>query len=170
MVKDDRKNKLVANAVANLKRDKLGMSIDLLDEILLFDPNSRVALLARGSVYLKMGNTNNAKSDFSRILDIDANHPKAYHLRGLSRQMEGDNDGALNDFNRAIDIDPKYGAAYYSRSILLTKKGQDTEAAEDMKMVAQPTNVDVQNFANENNLWRSQGLRFENILEDELEN
>jgi tetratricopeptide (TPR) repeat protein len=170
MVKDDRKNKLLANALANLKRDKLGMGIDLLDEILLIDPNSKVALLARGSVYLKMGNANNAKSDFSRILDIDANHPKAYHLRGLSRQIEGDIDGALNDFNRAIDIDPKYGAAYYSRSILLTKKGQDTKAAEDMKMVAQPTNVGIQNFANENNLWRSQQLRFENILEDELEN
>jgi hypothetical protein len=39
-----------------------------------------------------------------------------------------------------------------------------------MKMVAQPTNVGIQNFANENNLWRSQQLRFENILEDELEN
>ena len=84
--------------------------------------------------------------------------------------MEGDNDEALNDFNRAIGIDPKYGAAYYSRSILLTKKGQDTEAAEDMKMVTQPTNVDVQNFANENNLWRSQRLRFENILKDEVDN
>jgi hypothetical protein len=53
MVKDDRKNKLLANAVANLKRDKLGMGIDLLDEIMLIDPNSKVALLARGSVYLK---------------------------------------------------------------------------------------------------------------------
>ena len=28
----------------------------------------------------------------------------------------------------------------------------------------------VQNFANENNLWRSQGLRFENILKDEVDN
>jgi hypothetical protein len=67
MVKDDRKNKLLANAVANLKRDKLGMGIDLLDEILLVDPNSKVALLARGSVYLKISPTKaiyGARSNF----------------------------------------------------------------------------------------------------------
>ena len=51
MVKDDRKNKLLANAVANLKRDKLGMCIDLLDEILLIYPNSKVALIIAGQFY-----------------------------------------------------------------------------------------------------------------------
>jgi tetratricopeptide (TPR) repeat protein len=94
MNKRDRKNELFANAMSNLMEDKLGMSIDLLDEILDADPDDRLALLARGSVYLKMGNAKNAISDFSEALKIDSKHPKGYHLRGLAREMAGDDDGS----------------------------------------------------------------------------
>ena len=169
MEKEIRKNKLFANAMSNLMRDKLGMSIDLLDEILRADPDDKLALLARGSVYLKMGNAKSAKTDFSRVLEIDAKNPKAHHLRGLASEMEGNDNEALNDFNHAIGIYPEYAAAYYSRATLLTKLGQETEAAEDMKMVAQLTNINIESFANENNIWRSHQLSIESILESEMQ-
>ncbi len=161
----DRKNLLLANAISNIMRNKLGMSIDLLDEILRVYPDDKSALLARGSVYLKLGNVKNAKSDFGRILEIDADHPKALLLRGLAQEVEGSNDEALNDFNRAIDIDPEYGTAYLSRATLLSKMGLDTEAAKDMKMAAQLTDMKVESFADNDNIWRSHKLRFEDILE-----
>jgi lipoprotein NlpI len=63
------------------------------------DSDDKLALLARGSVYLKMGITKNAISDFSRTLEIDSKHPKAYHLRGLVHEMAGDDNEALKDFN-----------------------------------------------------------------------
>ena len=169
MDKDNRKKDLFANAMSNLMRDKLGMSIDLLDEILRADPDDKLALLARGTVYLKMGNAKSAKTDFSRVLEIDGNQSKAHHLRGLAKEMEGDDNAALNDFNRAIDIDPEYGAAYYSRATLLTKMGRGAEAAEDMKTVAQLTSANIESFANENNIWRSNQLRMESILENEMQ-
>ena len=169
MDKDNRKKVLFANAMSNLMRDKLGMSIDLLDEILRADPDDKPALLARGTVYLKMGNAKNAKADFSRVLEIDANQSKAHHLRGLAKEMEGDDNEALSDFNQAIDINPEYGAAYHSRATLLTKMGREAEAAEDMKMVTQLTNANIESFANENNIWRSDQLRIESILENEMQ-
>ncbi|MGB5749855.1 MAG: tetratricopeptide repeat protein [Desulfobacterales bacterium] len=168
MEKNSRKNELFAKAMSNLMKDKLGVSIDLLDEVLKVEPKYRLAWLARGSVYLKMGNSQNAISDFNQAIELDSNHPKAYHLRGLAREMSGDNDEALADFTRALDIDPEYGAAYYSRATLLTKMGQEDEAAEDMKMVTHLTNVNLENFANDNNIWRSRHMQVEGLLESEM--
>jgi tetratricopeptide (TPR) repeat protein len=161
----DRNKELFASAMSNFMRDKLGISIDLLNEIIDTDPDDKLALLARGSVYLKMGNTENAIGDFSRTLQIDSSHPKAYHLRGLAREMAGDDDEALKDLNKAIDIDAEYGAAYYSRATLLTKMGQEDSALEDMKMVSHLSNRNIESFANENNIWRSRHLQMENMKE-----
>ncbi len=169
MDENDRKKELFVNAMSNLTKNKLGISLDLLNEIIDTDPDDKLALLARGSVYLKTGNTINAISDFSRALQIDAKHPKAYHLRGLAREMAGDDDEALKDFNKAIDIDSEYGAAYYSRASLLTKMGQEDSALEDMKMVSHLSNLNIESFANENNVWRSRQLQMENILETEMQ-
>jgi tetratricopeptide (TPR) repeat protein len=72
MTSKDRRDELFANAMLNLMKDKLGISIDLLDEIIHADSDDRLAVLARGSVYLKMGNTKNAIDDFSRALEIDS--------------------------------------------------------------------------------------------------
>ena len=160
MNKADRKNELFTNAMSNLMKDKLGVSIDLLNELIDTDSEDKLAYLARGSVYLKMKDTNNAIADFNHVIEIDANHPKAYHLRGLAHELDGDNDNALSDFNKAIDIDGEYGVAFYSRASLLTKMGQEESALEDMKMVNHLSNLNIENFANENNVWRSRQLQF----------
>jgi tetratricopeptide (TPR) repeat protein len=149
-------------------KDKYGMSVDLLDEILKTDPGDRLALLARGSVYLKMGNSRNAIADFSRAIEIDSNYAKAYHLRGLAREMAKEDDEAYQDFTKAIEIDPEYGAAFYSRATLLTKMNQEDAASEDMKMVTHLTNLNIESFANENNIWRSRQLQLEDMLESEM--
>ena len=168
MENTERKNEIFANAMSNLMKDKFGMSIDLLNELIDADSDDKLAVLARGSVYLKMGDTKNAIGDFSRALEIDSKHPKAYHLRGLAHEMAGDNDRALKDFDRAIDIDPEYGAAFYSRATLLTKMGQEESALEDMKMVTHLSNLNIENFANENNVWRSRQLQLEEAMESEM--
>ena len=55
-----RRNEIFTDAMKNLMEDKLGMSFDLLDEIIKADSNDKLALLTRGSIYLKMGNDENA--------------------------------------------------------------------------------------------------------------
>lgn len=164
----DKKNDLFTSAMSNLMKDKLDVSIDLLNELIDADSDDKLAFLARGSVYLKMSDTKNAINDFSRALEIDSKHPKAYHLRGLAHEMAGDNDEALSDFNRAIDIDTEYGAAFYSRASLLTKMGQEDSALEDMKMVNHLSNLNIESSANENNVWRSRQLQLEEAMESEI--
>ena len=169
MVKDDRNKKLLSIALSKLKRNKLAIGTDLLDEILMIDPDNTVALLARGSVALKLGNAKKAKSDFSRILDIDPNHLKAQYLRGIARPMEGDNHGESGDFSRATEIDPTYRAAYCSRAIVLTSMGQHLKVSEDIKIIDQDDIIDVQTTVSENDIWYSHQPRFENIIENEVD-
>ena len=168
MENNDQKNELFTSAMSNLMKDKLGVSIDLLNELIDLDSEDKLAFLARGSVYLKMSDTRNAIDDFNRVIEIDANHPKAYHLRGLANEIAGDDDEALSDFNKAIDIDAEYGAAFFSRASLLTKMGQEDSALEDMKMVNHLSNINIESFANENNVWRSRQLQLEEAMESEI--
>jgi tetratricopeptide (TPR) repeat protein len=148
--------------------DNIGTSIELLDKILDSDPTDKLVLLARGSAHLKSGKAENAIGDFSRAIEVDSGYAKAYHLRGLAREAAGDDNAALRDFDKAIDIDSEYGAAYFSRATLLTKMGQEDAATEDMRMVTHLTNVNIESFANENNVWRSRHMQMENVFESDL--
>ncbi|MFZ1954487.1 MAG: tetratricopeptide repeat protein [Desulfobacterales bacterium] len=155
-------------AMSYFMNNNLGDSIQLLDEIVAEVPTDKMAYLTRGSAHLKLGQTDSSIRDFSRAIEIDAGYAKAYHMRGLAFEAAGNDSGALQDFNKAIEINPEYGAAYYSRATLLAKMGQEDAAAEDIKTVTHLTNVNIEQFANDNNVWRSRQMQLENIFETEL--
>lgn len=144
-------------------------SIESLSEALQLDPNHKLALVSRGSAFLKLKNIDKAVRDFDRVIEIDPNYARAYHLRGIAREQNEEFDSALDDISKAIDIDPEYGAAFYSRATLLTKLKREDEAVDDIQMVQFLTNKNIETFANENNVWRSQQLKLESTLETDLE-
>lgn len=132
------------------------------------DSSFKLALKSRGAAYLKSNRLQDAIADFDRLIKMDPNNARAYHMRGLAFEKTGDFDSALGDFNRSIDNNPEYGAAYYSRATLHNKMGNIDQAAADMKMVTHLTEVNIETFANENNIWRSQQLRLESMHDDDL--
>lgn len=166
---NNRRNELFVEAMSFLMKDKLGRSMDLLEEILNDNADDKLALMARGTVKMKLGSPQSAILDFNRVIELDARNQKAYHLRGLAKEMTGDQDGALTDFNQAISINPGYGAAYYSRATLLTKMGSEEEAVEDMKVINQLTDENIEHVANEYNLWRSRHMQMESLMGNEMQ-
>jgi tetratricopeptide (TPR) repeat protein len=168
MNSSERRSELFTEAMSNFMKENFGVSIDLLNDILAEDHDDKLALMARGSTYLKMDNIQNAIEDYDRVILTDPNYAKAYHLRGLAREKAGDDENALDDFNQALTLDPQYGAAYYSRATLLNKMGRHDAAAEDMQMVAHLTELNVESHANENNVWRSRQLQVEDAIESEM--
>ena len=138
-----------------------GRSIELLSRALDVDPDHKLASMSRGAAYLKLDRSIEAIDDFNRVLEMDDEYARAWHLRGLAREKSGDDEAALNDFNRAIELDPEYGAAYFSRATLFTKMGDTDRATEDAQMVTHLTELNIQNFAEENNIWRSHHLKLE---------
>jgi len=144
-------------------------SIELFSKVIELDPSHKLALISRGSAFLKLNDVDKAVDDFDRVIDIDSGYARAYHLRGIAREQNEEYESAVADISKAIEIDPEYGAAFYSRATLLTKLKREDEAVEDIQMVQFLTNRNIETFANENNVWRSQQMKLETTLETELE-
>lgn len=136
-------------------------SIAALNQALEIVPENKIARLSRASAYMKLDRLEEARADFDRVIKSHPEYAKAYHLRGLVHEKSGDNQAALKDFDSAIDFDPEYGAAYLSRANLHSNMGNEDRATEDIEMVTHLTNVNIETFANENNIWRSQHLKLE---------
>jgi tetratricopeptide (TPR) repeat protein len=157
------------NGRHELMNRNLDNSIASLSSALELDPDHKLALVTRGSAFLKINKFDMAVKDFDHVIELDPNYARAYHLRGIAREYSEDYENALADISKAIDIDPEYGAAFYSRATLLTKLKREDEAVDDIQMVQFLTNKNIETYANENNVWRSQQIKLESTLETELD-
>ena len=138
-----------------------GKSIKALSRSIGVNPEFKLAYMSRGSAYMKLNKIDQAIADYTQAIEIDPEYSKAYHLRGLAHEKNGDNDSALRDLSKAIELNPEYGAAYYSRATLYSKMGKEDLAVEDVEMVTHLTEVNIETFANENNIWRSKQIQIE---------
>lgn len=157
------------DAMSEFLGHNYGKSVELLTQILALDPKHILARTARGSAFFKLGNLEGALADFNRVIEVRPDYIRAFHLRGLVYARRGDDALALADLNKAIELDPEYGAAYYSRAALNTRKGDTDAAAEDISMATHLSNLNIERFSNENNVWRSQQIRVEELMETEVQ-
>lgn len=119
------------------------------------------AYVSRGAAYLRLERPEAALADFDQALSLAPDQSRTHHLRGLAKAQLHDDDAALAAFNRAIELDPEYGTAYYSRSTLQNRRGNEAAAMEDIQTYTHLTEKRLQEFGNENNIWRSQQLHLE---------
>jgi len=157
-------NEIYNDGMYEFLNENFENSVEILSQAAELDPQRKLTFVSRGAAYLRLGRLEEALADFNHAIDIDSDYARAYHLRGLVEERQGDDGGALNDFTRAIEIDPEYGAAYHSRAALHTKMGEEELAMEDIAFVHHLSNKNIEAFANENNLWRSQQLRLESMV------
>jgi tetratricopeptide (TPR) repeat protein len=138
-------------------------SIEEFTKAIEIDPDFAVTYASRGAALMKMHRIEESIADFDHAIELDPDYPNTYHLRGLARVEVEDYEGALEDFGNAIDLDSGYGPAYYSRAALQIKLGREDQATEDLQMVNVFVEMNTQAYANENNIWRSQQLRLEEM-------
>ena len=143
-------------------------SIRFFNEALSENPDHRLSLLSRGSAFLKSNRLDEAVTDFDRVIALYPEDVRAYHLRGVVKATRGDDLEALRDFDKAIELDAAYGAAYASRGTVHQRLGNQELAAEDMTMVTHLTQVNLEAFNVENNVWQTQHMRIEDAMETEL--
>lgn len=168
MTKNNDLKDLFAYAMSEFLKENYGKSNELLGKVLDQDPEHKLALITRGTAHLKMNHVELALQDFDHAVQIDPTYARAFHMRGVARERKGDDEAALADFSKAIELNPEYGAAYYSRATLYSKLGQEDYSTQDIEKVTCLTNQNLESFANENNVWRSQHLRLESMLESEM--
>ena len=155
-------------AMAQFIGQNYDKSIDLFSQAIDSDPEFQLAFKSRGAAHLRLGHIQDALADFNRVLELDPNNARAFHLRGLAYEKAGDYAEAIADLSKAIEINPQYGAAYYSRANLYSKTGNTAQAAEDIEMVTHLTEVNIETFGDENNIWRSRQLHLESLSNDDF--
>jgi tetratricopeptide (TPR) repeat protein len=84
-----------------------------------------------GQVYHRLGQNQQAVTEYDRAIEIYALDPNAYIGRGDCRAALGDHEQALADYNEAIRLEPNHSRAYSSRGKLLEAMGQDARAEAD---------------------------------------
>jgi Tfp pilus assembly protein PilF len=154
--------------MADFVNHNYGRSIDLLSQAIELDPRFTLALKSRSAAYLKLDKVREAIADMNTVIEMAPENARAYHMRGLAYDKSGDFDQALEDFGQALKLNPDYGTAYYSRANLHHKMGHPDLASEDIQMVTHLSEVNIESFANENNVWRTQHLRLESMYDDDL--
>ncbi len=163
MTHNDSLNEAFERGMDAFVNDDFSESVEEFTKATEIDPDFALTYVSRGAALMKMHRFEESIADFDHAIELDPDYPKTYHLRGLARIEVEDHEGALEDFGNAIDLDPDYGPAYYSRATLQIKLGREDLATEDIQMVQVLTEMNTQAFANENNIWRSEQLRLEEM-------
>jgi Tfp pilus assembly protein PilF len=127
-------------------------SIDDLSRALESDPDYILAYLTRGVAYMKTDRAGLAIGDFDKAIETDPEYARAHHLRGVAHAELGQHGKSLRDFDKAIELNPEYGAAYLSRANIHQKMGHDEQAREDMETVRRLQEINVQTFAEDQNV------------------
>ena len=156
------------NGMFAFMKNNYDESIEHLTRAIESDPGHTLAYMSRCSALFRSDRLEESIADFDRAIDLKPEMARSYHLRGLAKERHGNDAGALADFEKAIELDPEYGAAYYSCATMHTKMGNEDLAVDDIKMVEFLSNKNIETFANENNVWRSQHMRLESLTDGEM--
>lgn len=130
------------------KEFEIRPTIEAYTKALELNPNYTAALSERGIVYFMIKESQNAVSDFDKVLKIEPNNARILHFRGLAltdialKTKDEDNDRktagdiaqrALADFSKAIELDPKNISYYNGRGKLILEFGFYKEAVSDFE-------------------------------------
>ncbi len=98
---------LLDHAVTLAEAHHYKEAADDLSEVLRRQPNRIEALALRASAYRYLNQTDGARSDIDRALELDPDYPDALLERGIQRRIRGDNAGAREDWLKIVQTVPK---------------------------------------------------------------
>ena len=159
---------VLTQAMDAFLKEEYSDSIGLFSALLTEQPDHKIFLASRGSAFLRLNRLDEALADFDRAIASHPDYALAYHLRGLVRTRQGCKRDALADLDKALALDPNYGAAYASRAAVHQELGHDALAADDLATVAGLTQVNLETYAGQNNIWQTRQFQVEQTLESEL--
>ena len=119
--------------------------------------NLAAAHYSRGSAWLSCGQPEQARADFTRVIEIVPSDAEAYLGRGRARHDLGDPAGAVEDFDRAAELAPRDPAAYANRGRARYDLGDDAGAIEDFDRALEIRPGDATVLYNRGLAWTSRG-------------
>jgi tetratricopeptide (TPR) repeat protein len=101
----------------------------------------------RGSVYIKLGQYQQALNDFSEAITLSPNHANAYHNRGINYVRLNQYQLAINDFNKAISLKEDDADFYFCRGNIYLSQGNKNLGCLDAQKACQLGNCKLLELA-----------------------
>jgi tetratricopeptide (TPR) repeat protein len=95
------------------------------------EPDQAEVYLLRGTIYQKMGSTQNALDDYAYVLDLVPNHTGALRARAQMYQALDDIQAALADYGTLIELEPENYHNFLERAQLYVSHDDRSEALDD---------------------------------------
>jgi tetratricopeptide (TPR) repeat protein len=114
-------------------QDLLDKAITYCDLALEYSPTYSDALLNRGLIEQKRGNTQKAKDYYIRSIRNNQDQAQGYNNLAVIYQQEGMLGHAYDNFKRALKVDPAYIAARYNLAVTLVKMKRLDAAKQELK-------------------------------------
>ena len=88
--------------------------------------------LSRGAVQMARKKYQEAKDDFTRVLEDDNDNERAYYFRGIALFAMGDYEGAIEDLSSSLTRNNNRGIAHLVRGVAYAELGQEDYATLDL--------------------------------------
>ncbi len=95
------------------------------------NPKNPKAYYSRGNTRRRLGNFQDAISDYDEAIRLNPEYLDAYNNRGNAKNTLGNFQDAISDFNEVIRLNPEYLDAYINRGNAKTGLGKFQDAISD---------------------------------------
>lgn len=102
---------------------------DLLNSLLVKQPDDLHALHLMSTIEMEDGNPESAQGLIQRVLALEPTHSPALYNLGVCQMKLGNRTDALDTFNKALAVDPAHSGALYNVGYLLSESGQAAQAS-----------------------------------------
>lgn len=128
IVNPTRMQELIEQAERSIESNELSEAKRALQSALILNADDTDALMRSGYVELELGDFENAKDVYGKLLELDESNDLAHTSMANTLQKLGNSSEAIVHHKRAIEIDSGYAKHYYNYANTLHDAGEIQEA------------------------------------------
>ena len=118
-----------------IENDELSVAQTRIDKLFTQNPNSATAYDLKGLILRKKGNYPEARTAFSRAVELDSSFAIGWYNLGQVERNLGNYRASQKLLNKAIELNENLTKAYFERAMLMKQVGKKEKALEDYDMI-----------------------------------
>jgi tetratricopeptide (TPR) repeat protein len=162
-------NKLIPDAQRHFLKREYKESIEVFTKIIEAGEAQEMAHLSRGTAYFQLKEYEKAIVDFNRVVELNDQNSRAYYFLGMSFLMKREFADSISALDKSIKLKPDNKSAFFTRGIAHAEAGNEDEAAKNIKTALMSAESDVQNFADNYGMFRTQFEKAFSLMTGEKE-
>lgn len=162
-------NTTMADAQRHFLNKEYKESIECFSHIIESGVMTEIAQLSRGVAYFQLKEFDKAIVDFKRVVELNDRNSRAYYYLGMSLLMKREFQHAVDALDETIRLNPENKTAFFTRGIAHAELGNENEAVRNIKTALMSSETNLQGFADQYGMFRTQFEKAFSIMSGETE-